>query len=56
METTLLYKYQLLEQVDVLKFAWVSEFTKSIELSEEEFERCLVIYVNINDEVDDTLN
>jgi uncharacterized coiled-coil DUF342 family protein len=46
----------LLDQLSVLKFAWENEFIETIEFFEEEVERWLVRYININDEVDDTLH
>jgi hypothetical protein len=42
MDTILMSKNQLLDQLEALKVAWVSEFTDSIELSEDEIERWLV--------------
>jgi hypothetical protein len=42
MDTILLSKEQLLEQLEGLKVAWESEFTDSIELYEGEVERWLV--------------
>jgi hypothetical protein len=42
MDTILLSKEKLLEQLEVLKVAWASEFTDSIEFSEDEIERWLV--------------
>ena len=55
MDTILLSKDKLLEQLDVLKVAWENEFTGSIEFSKEEVERWLVRYINRNDEVDNML-
>jgi len=43
-------------QVKALKVAWDNEFTENMEFSKDEFERWLVRYININDEVDDTLH
>jgi hypothetical protein len=42
MDTILLSKNNLLEQLEVLKVAWVSEFNDSIELFKDEVERLLV--------------
>jgi hypothetical protein len=42
MDTILMSKEKLLEQLEVLKVAWASEFTDSIEFSEDEVERWLV--------------
>jgi hypothetical protein len=49
-------KEQLLEQLDILKFAWASEFTNSIEFSEQEIKKWLVRYINRNNKVNDTLH
>jgi len=56
MDTLLLYKDKLLERIDVLKVAWASEFTDSIELSKKEVEKWLLQYITRNDEVDNTLH
>jgi hypothetical protein len=56
MDTIISTKEQLLEHLDILKFAWENEFTNLIEFSEEEIERWLVRYINQNDEVDDTFH
>jgi hypothetical protein len=56
MDTMLLSKETLIKKLDALKVAWANEFTKTIEFSEEEIEKCLVRYINRNDEVDDTLH
>jgi len=56
MDTILMSKNQLLDELEALKVAWVSEFTDSIELSEDEIERWLVWYNNENDDIDDTFN
>jgi uncharacterized protein YecA (UPF0149 family) len=45
-----------MEQLKTLKVAWANEFTETIEFSEDEVEKWLVQYININDEVDDTLH
>jgi hypothetical protein len=39
-----------------LKVVWENEFTKNIEFSEDEVEKWLVQYFNMNGEVDDTLH
>jgi hypothetical protein len=56
MDTMLLLKETLIDQLDALKVPWANEFTKTIEFSEEEVEKWLVMYINRNDEVDDTLH
>jgi hypothetical protein len=56
MDTMLLSKETLIEQLNALKVAWENEFTETIEFSEEEVERWLVRYINRNDEVDDMLH
>jgi hypothetical protein len=43
-------------QLKTLKVSWDNEFTETIEFSKYEVERCLVWYINRNDEVDDTLH
>jgi anti-sigma-K factor RskA len=56
MDTKILTKEYLMGQLKALKVAWVNEFTETIEFSEDEVERWLVQYININDEVDDALH
>jgi hypothetical protein len=56
MDTILLSREKLLEQLEALKVAWANEFSDSIEFSEEEIERWLVWYVNKNDDIEDTLH
>ena len=56
MDTILSSKEQLLDQLNVLKLAWENKFIEIIELSEEDVERWLIRYININDEVYDTLH
>jgi hypothetical protein len=56
MDTTLMSKYQLLDQLEDLKLAWENEFIDSIEFSKDEIERWLVRYNNKNDDIDDTLH
>jgi hypothetical protein len=56
MDTMLLSKETLIDQLDALKVAWENEFTETIEFSEEEVEKWLVRYINRNDEVDDMLH
>jgi hypothetical protein len=43
MDTILLSKEKLQEQLDALKISWASEFNDSIEYSEEEVERWLIL-------------
>jgi hypothetical protein len=56
MDTILVSKDQLLEQLEALKVAWASEFTDSIEFSKDEVERWLFRYINKYDDIDDTLH
>jgi len=42
--------------LNALKFSWENEFTKTIEFFEDEVEKWLVWYINVNDELDDTLH
>jgi hypothetical protein len=56
MDTILMSKEKLLDQLEALKVAWASEFTDSIEFSEDEVERWLVRYINKNDDIEDTLH
>jgi hypothetical protein len=42
MHTILMSKEKLLEQLEVLKVAWASEFSDSVEFFEDEVERSLV--------------
>jgi hypothetical protein len=56
MDTILLSKEKLLEQLEALKVAWENEFSDSVEFSEEEVERWLVRYINKNDDIEDTLH
>jgi hypothetical protein len=56
MDTMILSKETLMEQLNALKVAWENEFTETIDFSEEEVEKWLVQYINRNDEVDDTLH
>jgi hypothetical protein len=37
-----MYKYQLLDQLEALKVAWVNGFTNSTKFSDDEIERWLV--------------
>jgi hypothetical protein len=56
MDTMILSKETLMEQLNALKFAWENEFTETIDFYEEEVEKWLVWYINRNNEVDDTLH
>jgi hypothetical protein len=56
MDTILLSREQLQEQLEALKVAWANEFSDSIEFSEEEIEIWLVWYVNKNEDIEDTLH
>jgi len=56
MDTMLLSKEILVDQLNALMVAWANKFTKTIEFFEEEFEKWLVRYINRNDEVDGTLH
>jgi hypothetical protein len=56
MDTILLSREKLLEQLEALKVAWANEFSDSIEFSEDEIERWLVLYVNKNEDIEDTLH
>jgi len=49
-------KDKLLDQLEALKFAWVSDFMESIEFSKDEVERWLVRYIKKNDGIEDTLH
>jgi hypothetical protein len=55
-DTILMSKEKLLEQLEVLKVAWESEFSDSIEFSEDEVEGWLVRYNNKNDDIEDMLH
>jgi hypothetical protein len=56
MDSILLSKDQLQEQLDALKISWESEFNDLTEYSEEEVEKWLIHYVNKNEDVEDTLH
>jgi 50S ribosomal subunit-associated GTPase HflX len=56
MDTMLMSKEKLLEQLEALKVAWESEFSDSVEFFKEEVERWLVQYINKNDDIEDTLH
>ena len=56
MDTILVSKEKLFEQLEVLKVAWESEFSDSVEFSEDEVERWLVLYINKNYDIEDTLH
>jgi len=56
MNTMILSKENLMEQLNTLKFAWKNEFIETIDFSKEEVKKWSVQYININDEVDDTLH
>ena len=45
-----------MEQLKTSKVSWDNKFTETIEFSEDEVEKWLVWYIDINDEVDDTLH
>ena len=55
MDSILMSKEKLLEELEALKFAWENEFSDSVEFSEE-VERWLVRYINNNDDIKDTLH
>ena len=55
MDTILMSKEQLLEQLEALKVAWENEFSDSVEFFEE-VERWHVWYINENDDIEDTLH
>jgi hypothetical protein len=56
MGTMLSTKETLIDQLNALKVVWENEFTETIEFFEEEVEKWLVIYINRNYEVDETLH
>jgi hypothetical protein len=56
MDTILLSKEQILEQLEALKVAWDNEFSDSVGFSEEDIERWLVRYINKNNDIEDTLH
>jgi len=56
MDTMLLSKEKLQEQLEALKISWASEFNDSNEYSEEEVQRWLLWYVNKNEYIKDTLH
>jgi hypothetical protein len=56
MDTIILTKKTLMGQLKAPKVVWANEFTETIESFEDEVEKWLVWYININDEVDDTLH
>ena len=56
MDTMISTKKSLTWQLKALKIAWANEFTETMEFSEDEVERWLVRYININDEVENTLH
>jgi hypothetical protein len=56
MDTILLSREKLLEQLEALKVVWANEFSDSIEFFEDEIERWLVWYVNKNEDIEDTLH
>jgi hypothetical protein len=56
MDTMILSKESLMGQINALNVSWENEFTKTIEFSEDEVEKWLVRYINMNDVVDDTLH
>jgi hypothetical protein len=53
MDTMLMSKEKLLEQIQALKVAWESEFSDSVDFYEEEVERWLVRYIHKNDDIED---
>jgi hypothetical protein len=56
MDTILLSKENLLDQLEEFKVAWVSEFTDLIQFYKDKVEMWLVRYINKNDNIEDTLH
>jgi hypothetical protein len=51
MDTIIMSKEKLLDQIEALKVAWVSEFTDSIKFFEDDVERWLVRYIKKTDDI-----
>jgi hypothetical protein len=56
MDSILLSKDQLQEQLEALKTSWASEFDNLTEFLEEEVEKWLIHYVNKNEDIEDTIH
>jgi hypothetical protein len=56
MDSILLSRDQLKENMDALKFSRASEFNDLTAYSEEEVEKWLIDYVNKNEDIEDTLH
>jgi hypothetical protein len=56
MDSILLSRDQLQENMDTLKISWASEFNDITGYSEEEVEKWLIHYMNKNEGIEDTLH